>query len=283
MIFQVRIFKFLVYTWNSTFLLTSIRARTSMSYSGADGLQWYLKFKLESNSLSLCADWPGSFTVCGSKSQAWPPGHWQVCQPSGWLLYTVYQNIPKIYLIENITRMFIVRIYLDYFCWFTHVHPGWAGHVRVGSWRITMIFDVQACVKIAWVLICQFDGYAAPPGQVCQPWLLYTVQTNFAFILFEFLASQISHAHDPRWLGEMNQFCRVSFHSASFLLLFSFDYGMFGQCRNFIYLFCIFCQANNVDVAITAEVYGLFSLKFMGFVNTDAVLCITVATTKQSW
>ena len=40
-----------------------------------------------------------------------------------------------------------------------------------------------------WVLSCQCDPARAPPGgRVCRPWLLYTVQSNFAFKLFEFFS-----------------------------------------------------------------------------------------------
>ena len=39
-----------------------------------------------------------------------------------------------------------------------------------------------------WVLSCQCDPARAPQGPVCRPWLLYTVQSNFAFKLFEFFS-----------------------------------------------------------------------------------------------
>ena len=81
---------------------------------------------------------------------------------------------------------------------------------------------------------------------VFRPWLLYTVQSNFAFILFEFFSVPKFSTPDPRW-NEHSIFSGL-FSLRFFSFPFSSDYGMFGQGFTFIYFIPSFGQTNNVDL-----------------------------------
>jgi hypothetical protein len=94
-----------------------------------------------------------------------------------------------------------------------------------------------------WVLSCQCDPARAPQGRVCRPWLLYTVQSNFAFKLFEFFS--VSNYPPPK------STMTLAFNFSGLLVLFfsffssvSSDYGMFGQVLILIFLIWFFCQVD---------------------------------------